>query len=234
MKPSKVYILMIDTDVSREYAKCAADSCDKVELPWEYFRGYQEKDDIWTNFPIKSKSKLRIAGKGGACTAGHIHIWHKIAIGNECAIVLEHDAIMLHKPEIEIPDDTIVALGYKVEDPENYNHQKVGAPIRVEARNQHGGAHAYALTPKTAQTLVHHIENDGLTNMIDNHYFLRQGSSKKNKNIVPLGITDPICALGWLRKSTIWNKSAVDNYKPILASFKENYKSNRDLGLKGS
>lgn len=225
---------MIDTDVSREYAKCAADSCDRVGLPWEYFKGYQEKDDIWTNFPIKSKSKLRIAGKGGACTAGHIHIWHKIAIGNECAIVLEHDAIMLHKPEIEIPDDTIVALGYKVEDPENYNHQKVGAPIRVEARNQHGGAHAYALTPKTAQSLVHHIENDGLTNMIDNHYFLRQGSSKKNKNIVPLGIADPICALGWIRKSTIWNKAAVDNYKPILASFKENYKSNRDLGLKGS
>lgn len=233
MKPTKAYILMIDTDLSREYAKCAADSCDKVGLPWEYFNGYREKDDIWTSFPIKSKSKFKIGGKGGACTAGHIHIWHKIANNNECAVVLEHDAIMLHKPEIDIPDNMIVALGYKVEDPENYDHQKAGKTLKIEARNQHGGAHAYALTSNTAQILIKRIEQDGLTVMIDNHYFLRQGSAKKNLNHVPLGIADPICALGWLRKSTIWNKAAVDNYNPLLKSFKENYKSNRDLGLKG-
>jgi GR25 family glycosyltransferase involved in LPS biosynthesis len=233
MKPSKAYILMIDTDLSREYAKCASDSCDRVGLPWEYFKGYQEKDDIWTSFPIKSKTKFKVSGKGGACTAGHIHIWHKIANNDDCAIVLEHDAIMLHKPEIDIPDNMIVALGYKVEDPENYDHQKAGKPLKVEARNQHGGAHAYALTSNTAQILIKRIEQDGLTTMIDNHYFLRQGSAKKNLNHVPLGIADPICALGWLRKSTIWNKSAVDNYNPLLKSFKENYKSNRNLGLKG-
>lgn len=224
---------MIDTDISREYAKCAADSCDKIGLPWEYFKGYQEKDDIWTNFPVKSKSKLRISGKGGACTAGHIHIWHKIASGNECAVVLEHDAVMLHKPEIEVPDNMLVALGYKVEDPENYNHKNAGPPTKIEPRNQHGGAHAYALTPNTAKTLINRIEQDGLTIMIDNYYFLRQSSAKKNLNQVPLGIADPICALGWIRKSTIWTKSAVDNYNPLLSSFKDNYKSNRSLGLKG-
>lgn len=233
MKPSKVYILTIDTDVSREYAKCAADSCDKVGLPWEYFNGYKEKDDIWSNFPVKSKSKLRISGKGGACTAGHIHIWHKIASGNECAIVLEHDSIMLHKPDIEIPDNMIAILGYKVRDPENYHHDEAGPPKFIEPRDRHGGAHAYAITPQTAQVLITNIENNGLTNMIDNQYFLRQGSSKKHNNNVPLGMTDPICALGWLRESTIWKKAAVDNYKPILKSFTENYKSKEDLGLKG-
>lgn len=225
---------MIDNNLSKEYAKCAADSCDKVGLPWEYFRGYTEKDDPWSKIPVKSKSRLRINGKGGACTAGHIHLWHKIASGNECAVILEHDAIMLHKPDIDIPDNMMVVLGYKVEDPENYNHEKAGAPLRIEKRNQHGGAHAYAMTPSTARSLISHIENHGLTTMIDNHYFLRQGSAKRNlNNMVPLGITDPICALGWLRKSTIWNKAAVDNYKPLLGSFKENYNSKRDLGLKG-
>jgi hypothetical protein len=233
MKPSKAYILMIENDLSKQYAKCAADSCDAVGLPWEYFKGYTEKDKPWDNFPVKSKSKLRVGGKGGAATAGHIYVWHKIANSNECAVILEHDAIMLHKPEIDIPDGMMVALGYKVEDPENYNHQKAGPPVRVENRNQHGGAHAYALTPKTAKSLINHIERDGLTTMIDNRYFLRQGSAKRNKNIVPLGITDPVCALGWLRKSTIWNKAAVDNYRPILSSFRDNYKSNKDLGLKG-
>jgi GR25 family glycosyltransferase involved in LPS biosynthesis len=232
MKPTKAYILMIDNDVSREYAKCAADSCDKVGLPWEYFKGYQEKDDIWNNFPVKSKSKLQISGRGGACTAGHIHIWHEIAKGTECAVILEHDAIMLHKPDIEIPDDMIGILGYKVRDPENYNHEKAGPPKSIELRNRHGGAHAYAITPRTAQILINDIENNGLTSMVDNKYFLQQRLSNDSNCGITLGITDPICALGWLRKSTIWSKAAVDNYKPILESFTENYKSKEDLGLK--
>lgn len=232
MKPTKAYILMIDDDISRDYAKIAADSCDKVGLQWEYFQGYKEKDDPWNKIPIKSKSKLRVIGKGGACTAGHVHIWHKIANSNECSIVLEHDAVMLHKPDVEIPDDTMVVLGYKVVDPQNYDHLAAGAPQTIEERQRHGGAHAYALTPTGARSLITEIEQNGLNTMIDNHYFLRMGNKSKNYRL-KLGITNPICALGWLRKSTIWNKSAVDNYKPILDSFTENYKSKEDLGLKG-
>lgn len=224
---------MIDSDISKQYALCAADSCDKVGLPWEYFKGYREKDDIWNLHPVKSKSKFKINGKGGAATASHVHIWHKIAQDNQAAVILEHDAIMLHKPEIDIPDDQIVALGYKVEDPENYNYVKAGAPSSIQERKHHGGAHAYAITPATAKTLVSHIETHGLTNMIDNHYFLRIGSSRKKIDVISLGITDPICALGWLRESTIWNKSAVDNYRPLLPSFEQNYNSKRNLGLKG-
>ena len=232
MKPTKAYILMIDTDTSREYAKDAAESCDRVGLSWEYFRGYTEKDDPWKNLPIQSKGKLRVSGKGGAATAGHVHIWQKIASGNECAVVLEHDAILLHKPNIDIPDDMMVVLGYKVRDPQNYHHTQAGPPQKIEPRQRHGGAHAYALTPQGAQTLIRDIEQSGLSTMIDNHYFLRQGNKSKNQKL-KLGITDPICALGWLRKSTIWNKSAVDNYKPLLQSFQQNYKSKEDLGLKG-
>lgn len=233
MKPTKAYILTIDTDLSKEYARCAVESCERVGLDWEYFKGYKTNDRIWEDFPVKSKSKLRVTGAGGAATAGHIHIWHKIANSNECSIILEHDAIMLHKPEIDIPDDMMVVLGYKVKDPHNYLHEEAGPPQKIEMRKQHGGAHAYAITPRTAQILINHIETHGLTTMIDNHYFLRQGASRRHHNHVPMGIVDPICALGWLRESTIWNKAAVDNYRPLLDSFKNHYKSSEDLGLKG-
>lgn len=233
MKANKAYILMIDTELSREYSKCAAESCDKVGLEWEYFLGYREKDDINSRLPVKSPAGIKLRGKGGACTAGHIHIWHEISKSDSPAIILEHDAIMLHNPKIDIPDGVIVVLGYKVRDPENYDYKKAGPPKAIQSRKRHGGAHAYALTPETAKTLIKNIEKDGLNNMIDNHFFLRQGSSKRYSDKVPLSITDPICALGWLRKSTIWNKAAVDNYRPILNSFTENYHSKEDLGLKG-
>lgn len=233
MKPTKAYILKINADISNQYAQHTADSCDRVGIEWEYFQGYTENDKILENLPVKSKVGIRVNGKGGACTAGHIHLWHKIANSDHCSIVLEHDAIMLHKPEIDIPDDVIVALGYKVTDPENYDHINAGPPIKLEKRNHHGGAHAYALTPNTAKKLINNIEKNGLKGMVDNYYFLRQRSIRRSQDGVGLAIVDPICAIGWLRKSTIWSKSAVDNYKPILKSFEENYHSNEDLGLKG-
>jgi len=228
MIPTKAYILRIDTDISKEYAKACADSCDRVGLPWEYFEGYTEKTVNSNTFVIKTTKRFQFRGKGGAATAGHLHIWKKIADNKECAIVLEHDALMLHKPTLDIPDGQLVALGYKVTDPENYKHDKAGPPIKIEKRDKHGGAHAYALTHVTASQLINTLEKTGLTSMIDNAFFLRNGS----RGSVNLGITDPICALGWLRQSTIWPKSAVDNYKPVLESFRNNYQSKRDLGLK--
>jgi GR25 family glycosyltransferase involved in LPS biosynthesis len=124
-------------------------------------------------------------------------------------------------------------LGYKVRDPHNYDHVSAGSPQKLETRQKHGGAHAYALTPKGAQALIQNIEQNGLSTMVDNHYFLRVGKKEKT-HVLNLAITDPICALGWLRESTIWKRAAVDNYRPILKSFTEHYKSNEDLGLKGS
>ena len=53
---------------------------------------------------------------------------------------------------------------------------------------------------------------------IDNHYFLKE---RKNFTKIPLSITDPICSLGWIRDSTIWNESSTDNYD-FIDSFKSN------------
>lgn len=235
MKPTKAYILKIDTDISNEYAKTAADSCDKIGMPWEYFEGLQPTEDNDSPWEYVQKQGVKFdnkkpstTGKPAMATAGHFLLWHKIREENDCAIILEHDAVLLHKVDIDIPDNVLVCLGYKVKDPENYNHEKVGPPSRLEERRRHGGAHAYALTADTANKLLENVNNGKRINHIDNQFFLTDNS----RGDVKLFITDPIASLGWLRQSTIWGKSAVDNYQPILESFKENYKSNENLGEK--
>ena len=235
MKVEKAFILRINESRSVEYAKSCADSCDNIGMPWEYVDGiyHQEfpKDKLWEEVKRRGLSLARTPSMngGGACaTIGHFLIWKKIVEEDVCSIVLEHDALLLHRIKLDIPDMKLVCLGYKVQDPENYNHHKAGVPQKLEDRNKHGGAHAYALTPATAKYLLKILRDRTKVSYIDNQYFLSAGQ----RGDVKLMISDPICAIGWLRESTIWSKSAVDNYAPILESFKKNYDSKKDLGVK--
>jgi hypothetical protein len=226
----KAYILRIETDLSKEYAKVCADSCDRVGLDWEYHKGYQNMTGKagWCNSGIKMKFYEPIkylpnptpAQKANACSAGHGAIWKRIATGSDAVgIVLEHDALMLHYPDIEIPDGVIVVLGYKIADPENYDHVTAGPPTELLPIDGHEGAHAYAMTKRTAQFLVHEIESRGVLGAVDNAYFIRG----QRRTQVPLALANPTPALGWLRESTIWADSAHVNYK-FTSSFEKNYK----------
>ena len=230
MKPTKAYILKINDPISEEYAKTCADSCDRVGLEWEYHQGYQNMtgkagwcmSGIKVNFnePVRYIPNPTAAQKANACSAGHGAIWKRIADGSdEVAIVLEHDAIMVQPPDIDIPDGFIVVLGYKIPDPHNYNADKAGPPKELFRIDGHEGAHAYAMTKKTAKFLVHEIEMNGVLGAVDNAYFIRG----QRRTAVPLAIASPTPAIGWLRKSTIWSESAHSNYR-FIPSFKENYK----------
>ena len=230
MKPTKAYIIRIDTPMSFEYAKETAKSCDQIGLKWEYFEGYkcqtkEQEHNMWINFhktagiPIKSYRKMHPGAAG--CTASHAHLWKKMADNNECAIILEHDAIMFYNVDLDIPDDVIVALGYKYPNIQDYNKQKAGAPQKLVPVDNNPGSHAYAITPKMAQTLVDEIVQEGITEAIDNRHFM-QGRNRYTKT--KMAITDPIAGMGWLRGSTIWGKSAMhNNTRQMLESFKSNF-----------
>lgn len=230
MKPSKAYILKINDPVSEEYAKVCADSCDRVGLKWEYHQGYQNMtgkagwcmSGIRMKFhePVRYIANPTAAQKANACSAGHGAIWKRISEGpDDVAIVLEHDAIMVQPPDIDIPDGVIVVLGYKIPDPQNYNAVKAGPPTKLIPINGHEGAHAYAMTRKTAKFLVQEIEHKGVLGAVDNAYFIRE----QRRTALPLAIASPTPAIGWIRKSTIWNSSAHRNYE-FISSFEENYK----------
>lgn len=225
----KAYILKIDTLISDEYAKACAASCDAVELDWEYFQGYQDMTGraAWLETGIKmdftsrhGKDPSKPTEKAECCSAGHAAIWKKIAEGDDdVAIVLEHDAIMLHPVTVDVPDGNIVVLGYKITDPALYDHKLAGPPTELILVNGHEGAHAYALTRQTAKILIDEIEAKGLLGCIDNAYFI----PKQRKTKTPLLIASPTPAIGWIRESTIWNKPAVRN-TPFIESFQKYYK----------
>ena len=239
---TKAFILRINDSRSIEYAKHTADSCDKVGLDWEYFQGFQNMHAqyAWGKTGIhitKSEGQERqfpspdaipphvdnlpVGHIAECCSAGHASIWKKIADSDlDIGIVLEHDALMLHNIDtMTIPDKRICVLGYKMTDPSRYNHENAGPPINTLPLDGHEGAHAYAMTVNTARLLVKEIEVFGRLGCVDNAYFIRQ----QRKTQVPLCIANPTPAIGWLRESTIWGKSAQVNYN-FIPSFQENYK----------
>ncbi len=230
----KAYILRINTEMSHEYAKITADTCDVIDLDWEYFEGWHDitgraawcQTGIQMNYyePPLVIDEMSPAQKANACSAGHGAIWKKIAEGDdEVGIVLEHDALMYYKPDIKIPDNYIITLGYKVTDPENYafmdarDNEEHGL-IHIEG---HEGAHAYMMTKRTAQNLVQEIEENGRDlGAVDNAYFIK--GQRRTK--IPLMIMSPTPAIGYLRKSTIWNsKPATVNYE-FIPTFAKYYK----------
>ena len=202
----KTYILRTDNPRSIEYALTAAQSCENVGMKWEYFEGTQSKDGTPHD-------------RVHHCSHGHYAIWKKIAEGeDESGIVFEHDAIMLHPIDMKIPDGYIVVLGYKVREPETYDHISAGPPKELIDIVGHHGAHAYAMTKKTAQMLLDE-QNGNPPSDVDGTYFIR-GTRRTS---IPLKIMSPTPAVGWIRNSTIWQRSVFINYE-LIPSFEENYK----------
>ena len=232
MKPTKAFIIMMkDNAISEEYAKVCAESCEKNNTPWEYIEWYDgNREDVkpmqtWKSIgiPISNIDTFRPKRSPAQCaTSGHAMAWKKVMDSGEPAIIFEHDAILLHKIDIDIPDGMMVTLGYKLENPQEYNHKQAGAPTEIinVKGNGHEGAHAYAITHNTARSLLKELEERGIPGAIDNTHFLK---TREKHTKIPLKIMSPTPAMGWLRQSTIWKKSAAKNYE-FIESFQAHYK----------
>ena len=224
MIPTKAYILATKNPISVEYARDCAKSCDAIGLEWECIEGFEglTQEQVWKNFDYKINDIMN--DKAACATASHFNIWKKILDNKECAIILEHDALMLQKVNIGIPDNKIVALGYKFPNPDIYDSEKAGSPKEIIDIKRHSGAHAYTITYKTAELLLNELKEKGVNRAIDNYYFMRVNSPEDKESRVPLAIMSPTPALCWLRKSTIWEEPSTLNYD-IINSFKENLKN---------
>lgn len=230
MKVSKSYILKINTPVSNNCAKTCADSCDKVNLLWEYFDGFENMTGVEAfrklqiSLPKESYQYIEksddVANRALCTTAGHFAIWKKVAEGTDDAVViLEHDTIILQPITIDIPDYVIVTLGYKLRDMSRYDYKSAGPPTKLIPINYHHGAHAYAITKRTAQFLINEIERNGIRLYIDDDYFL-----STRRTSIPLNIASPTPAIGWVRQSTIWESEKPVRNNKFIPSFQKNYK----------
>lgn len=220
----RTFILRHDDPKSYEYAAVAAESCDKHKMQWEYFEGFSKikGSDALKSLGIEVEKETKVAidtpkNKAQLCTASHVALWKKM-IDEKIyeAVILEHDAIMIKPFQLMMPHNTIVALGYKLDSPERYSPPD---EITCCLRKIKGirGSHAYALTRDTAQKLFDGVVKRKTAGCIDSHVMQRDTF----RNGVNIMIADPIVALGWLRDSTIWNKSAEDTGKKI-DSFRKN------------
>lgn len=224
MYPEKAYIIRISDPVSQQYATNAAQSCEKIGLPYEFFDGIENKTsyDAWMqcSFPVKMVGLYKTSkiDKAACATVSHATVWNKIAARKEVAVILEHDALMLHPITIHIPDNMIVTLGYKLQDPKRYNYVNAGAPKKLVGIEGHEGAHAYAITWNTATAMLNELNTMGVNLPVDNTFFLKSRRTK-----IPLSIADPTPAVGWIRESTIWKESSTVNY-PFVDSFTRNLK----------
>lgn len=148
------YIIYIDKPESIEYAKQCAESCEKYNMPYTLWPGVQRWDtreylEQITGFKWTYHSN---SGDSG-CTASHLILWRLIAEQEHACCVFEHDAIVKHNIfDKEIPDDTLVMLGYRVAKAEDYEHP--GDPIVFTEIKKFEGTHAYAISPNMAKHMI--------------------------------------------------------------------------------
>ena len=228
-RPTKAYIMRNSQNAkSVEYARMTAESCDRVGLPYEYYDGFwrMTPDQLWgeggpQNRLVGGKPYDREMHPGAAsCTAGHFELWRRIRDNKETAVVFEHDAIALHPVDFNIPDNVIVNLGYKLNDTSRYDHVRAGKTSTIRPVAHHQGSHAYAITWRTAETLLEELSRVGVPHSIDNMYF---SSDQKLRSVVTLAVADPTPAIAWLRGSIIWDSgNSWEINEPFIDSFRQN------------
>ncbi len=231
----KIYIIRIDHPLSLERAAACAKSCEEVGMPYEFWEGVNDKPekDLPGLFdpPIEFKHKYNSKVMSASCS--HVKLWQHIAKNRESAIILEHDAIMLHKVDLPIPDGAMVMLGYKLMNKDEYDHKTAGPPKNIGRIYKHSGAHAYAITWKTAEELMEEAYKYGIRSCIDTGFFMHNGSERSpwgkkdpppaKQSGIPLMLMEPTPAIGWVRdeRSTVGWCSGEGNFH-LTPSFKQN------------
>ena len=217
--PTKAFVIHTPGDeLSAQYAQQATDSALAVGLEVHAWNGFNKNFYTIDDLTEITKIKFGNMNIGAACaSASHYEIWKHIASleTNEPVVILEHDALMLHPINAGAPimwDGSIIALGYKLDDPSKYDHKTAGTPTTVIPRKRHSGAHAYMITPNTARALLKELAEKGSQRAIDNFYFMRVNDPGDTESDIPLSLMVPTPAIGWLRKSTIWPASSTLNY----------------------
>jgi hypothetical protein len=176
MVPSKAYIIrVVGNENSEALAKRCADSCEKVEQPWEYWDAYNghvnpvqppEHHHPALNL-IKITDHYLTRGEV-ACALSHISLWVKCVEEDKPLVILEHDSVMLQPYTQHAVFNSICYLG-------SYEQVKQGwqvlptPPHASEGPNYHFicRAHAYAIDPAVAKNMIAHVIKYGINAPLD-------------------------------------------------------------------
>ena len=81
MKPTKAYIIRISDPRSQKYAKMAAEYCEELGIPYEYFEGVEQKTgyQAWSQSGLDVKMlgiyKSEKTDKSICATVSHALLW---------------------------------------------------------------------------------------------------------------------------------------------------------------
>jgi len=157
-------------------AACAA-SCEKVGMPhvrWDAFDGTKDemvvpahaKDMQWLSWLKVNDHHL--SQTEIACALSHISLWAHCASTDKPLVILEHDAHMLAPYREHIAYNAIAYLGSK----EQYEGKMSVRTIPPHGSLNHNRhficrAHAYAIDPAVARSLLAHVIRNGIHESLD-------------------------------------------------------------------
>lgn len=159
----KTYILYIDREKSIEYANECLESCKKFGLDAVLFQGVCDKTNRELMRRYGYKINTDMYASEYCTTIGHINAWKEIAKSDEVGVVFEHDCVVkADYSKIECNDGELVVLGPLVYEHTDYNFPvKYIDDIDRQDIQFFKGAHAYAITPKTAQMMLDELDRIG-------------------------------------------------------------------------
>jgi GR25 family glycosyltransferase involved in LPS biosynthesis len=187
-----------DVPLSVEYAKGAAESCERFGVPYEFIDAvYMESgQEAYNSVGAKIKKNWSFNNGNAGCHASMIKCWDRIIELDKPCIILEHDALLVGDPRtIEIPDDCVVTFGFRVE--KGVTYKPISDIQRLTEVKRSIGCHAYAVSVKTAKWLVHNARVEGLTCGVDRWLMMGPNSGLK------IYVADPPQAVCVIRKSTM-------------------------------
>lgn len=208
------YIIYVDRPESIEYANQCAASCEANGLPYTLFRGVQQFDKAFLEQTTGIRWDYNSNSGDCGCTASHILLWQMIAKQEHACCIFEHDIIVKHNfCDFEIPDKSLVMLGYRVLQESDYDYPNIDVDLKPVTKFE--GTHAYAITPNMANELLNRLQVHGaVTTTIDGII------SIGNQLNVDRQIIDPppvVCVVG-NRTSTIQGTPAAYN-GPLTPGF---------------
>jgi len=190
-----------DVPLSVEYAEGCAKSCEEHGLSYEFIDAvYMAPGQAaYDSVGAKIKHNWGFNNGNAGCHASMIKCWDRIIELDKTCLILEHDALVCgDTTTIDIPDDAAVTFGFRIGAGQTY---KPISKIKTLTRIQKSvGAHAYAITPKTAKWLIHDARVVGLTCGVDRWLMMGPRSG------LPLYVADPPQAVCWVRKSSMGHK----------------------------
>lgn len=147
------YIIYINRPESIQYANECAQSCEQYGLPYTLWEGIDLTKTLVEDLPSITGFKWQSKTTEMGCTASHLKLWHTLAAQPHASCVFEHDVILRHNIyDLEIPDDKLVMLGFRVGAAEDYQYP--GGDVSFIDITKFEGTHAYAVTPNMARAMI--------------------------------------------------------------------------------